>query len=96
MADAPQVAYGNGREDSPHLAYGDAAPEHYTHQGQGKTESHRNESSYPYVDDYVKRPTTILGLRRRKFWILVAILLVVVGATVGGSVGGSLAVQRAR
>jgi hypothetical protein len=41
------------------------------------------------------RPSTIFGLRRRNFWVLVAILLVAVDAALGGSIGGALAVRNA-
>ncbi|KAF2845681.1 hypothetical protein T440DRAFT_472462 [Plenodomus tracheiphilus IPT5] len=38
----------------------------------------------------------VLGLRRRNFWILVFLALVVLCAAIGGSVGGTLAVQNRR
>jgi hypothetical protein len=41
------------------------------------------------------RPSTILGLRKRNFWILVAVLLVAVGPALGGSLGVALAVRNA-
>jgi hypothetical protein len=47
------------------------------------------------VAEHIK-PKTVLGLRRRSFFICLAILCLVVGATVGGSVGGALAVQQSR
>jgi hypothetical protein len=47
------------------------------------------------AEEVARKTGTILGLRRRNFWILVAILLVAVGAAIGGSVGGALAVRNA-
>ncbi|KAH7066642.1 hypothetical protein BKA63DRAFT_522871 [Paraphoma chrysanthemicola] len=43
-----------------------------------------------------QQQTTILGLRRRNFWTLLAIALVLVGAIIGGSVGGMMAVQNSK
>jgi hypothetical protein len=80
MADAPQVAY----SDMPQGVYGQPA------QPKQETQIHFGD-----VDGQMRKPATILGLRRRNFWIIAAILLAVVGATVGGSVGGSLAVRNA-
>jgi hypothetical protein len=36
---------------------------------------------------------TILGLRRRNFWIISTLVFIIVGATIGGSVGGAMAVR---
>jgi hypothetical protein len=52
--------------------------------------TYHNEAGALFHDD------TILGLRKRNFWIFVAIMSVVVCATIGGSIGGSLAVRNAR
>jgi hypothetical protein len=41
----------------------------------------------------MRPPPTILGLRKRNFWVLVGFAVVVVAAAVGGSVGGSMAVR---
>jgi hypothetical protein len=65
-------------------------PQHeiYPYNDAGTT--YHNQVGAMYRDD------TILGLRKRNFWIFIAILSVVVCATIGGSVGGSLAVRNAR
>jgi hypothetical protein len=54
--------------------------------------------SYSTAPEYVETPQpehkkTILGLRRRSFWILVAMMVFLLAATVGASVGGTIAVQ---
>lgn len=80
MADAPQVAYGDAHLES----YG------------AQHRAAHKEGVYVYpevVEDEPKRSGTILGLRRRNFWILVAFIAVIACATIGGSVGGSLAVR---
>jgi hypothetical protein len=48
---------------------------------------------HSYIEDGKQNHARILGLRRRNFWILVALAVVLVGATIGGSIGGVLAVQ---
>ena len=48
---------------------------------------------HSYMDEGKPNHARILGLRRRNFWILVALAIVLVGATIGGSIGGVLAVQ---
>ena len=87
MADAPQVVEGGGH-NAPQVV-----DEHYAyHLSEGG-----QKEAYPSYDSHQgaqRQPAMILGLRRRNFWILVGVLLVVVAATVGGSVGGTLAVQR--
>jgi len=95
MADAPQVAYGDAR---PQLAYGDARPEvvPYQHAPQKQEVHAYYDETRGYNPNYAHvraEHATILGIRRRNFWILVLIAVVVVGATVGGSVGGAMAVR---
>lgn len=87
MSDGPQVSHLIARSDE---QYCKVQPQHeiYPYNDPGAT--HHNQAGAMYRDD------TILGLRKRNFWILIAILSVVVCATIGGSVGGSLAVRNAR
>jgi hypothetical protein len=88
MSDAPQVAYTQGALE--------AYPVH--HQQEDKI---HKQDVQPYFADTTQStpqvpPETILGLRRRNFWILFAVIVLVVCATIGGSVGGSLAVQKSK
>ena len=46
-----------------------------------------------YMEDGKQNHRKIFGIRRRNFWILVSLAIVLVGATIGGSIGGVLAVQ---
>lgn len=87
MADAPQVAYAgpwleadqrNQQWQRVGLTGGDPKNDAQVHHG-----------AYNAADQ--KR--TILGLRRRNFWILCILGMILVGAIVGGSVGGVAAVQ---
>jgi hypothetical protein len=59
---------------------------------------HYDPKTPSYIEGYVApQPLlqrTILGLRRRNFWILVVLAVVVVIAAVGGAVGGSMAVRQ--
>jgi hypothetical protein len=80
MADAPQVAY----SDMPQGVY--SAP------AQSKQEA---RVYLDEADGKTRKPASILGLRKRNFWIIAAILLAVVSATIGGSVGGAVAVRNA-
>ena len=85
MADAPQVAYSN----LPHTG-----EVHQVHrQGQSM------QGDYPYFNNTsgpAHQPLTILGFRRRNFYIIATIVLILVGVTIAGSVGGSLAVQNSK
>jgi hypothetical protein len=80
MADAPQVAY----SELPQGVY------HDPNSMKEVTQTHVVKA-----EEQLRGPSTILSLRTRNFWVLVAILLVAVGAAVGGSVGGALAVRHA-
>jgi hypothetical protein len=90
MAEAPQVAFDQG------------TPIEHQEQKQVLTTA----QVYPYWNEaHVLPPLsthlplhqtmsmTIFGLRKRNFWILFGIILLVVIATIGGSVGGALAVR---
>jgi hypothetical protein len=89
MADAPQVRYGDGGlEPYSYQPHGDPQQEF-------SPASHFNEAHMASQKHQQEQKKTILGLRRRNFWILFAITLVIVGATIGGSVGGSVAVRNA-
>lgn len=85
--------------DGPQVVRTDEYPETYEKQNDPSKAMYyysqtvnEKEESYPEV---VSKPEqrTILGLRRRNFWILIGIALVVLAATIGGSVGGALAVK---
>ncbi|KAF2827846.1 hypothetical protein CC86DRAFT_465677 [Ophiobolus disseminans] len=90
MADAPQVAY----EDAhPEVYQREAGLEHQ--QAPQNPEVH---AYYGKADAYeehvpVRATPTILGIRRRNFWILAVIAAVIVAATISGSVGGAMAVR---
>jgi hypothetical protein len=79
MSDAPQVAY----SELPQGVYLDPAMKEVS------------RTDVQQAEEVARKTGTILGLRRRNFWILVAILLVALGAAIGGSVGGALAVRNA-
>jgi hypothetical protein len=90
MADGLQVA----RDDQfpePYTKY-DQAPEHHDASQIQRSRDSNHKTLYTDLGE-VKRPT-ILGLRRRNFWILVALALILTAAIVGGSVGGTLAVRK--
>jgi hypothetical protein len=48
----------------------------------------------PYMYAGEARSSTILGLRRRHFWTLVIVAIVLMAIIIGGSVGGALAVRK--
>lgn len=50
-----------------------------------------NKIAYGATANEQYPPKTICGLRKRTFWILVAVAVVIVAAAVGGGVGGALA-----
>jgi len=89
--------------DAPQVAYAPTCPEVYqetpqAHRQVQPTEAHAyyyDPKQAPYADEHLPPPTppTILGFRRRNFWILVVVAVVIAAATVGGSVGGSMAVR---
>lgn len=84
--DSPQVLDQPGLEYYP--GHHVASPQHvtpptYTAAKEGESEGLRHR-------------TTILGLQRIIFWLLLVLALVVVAAAVGGGVGGSLAVKSAK
>lgn len=69
------------------------------HRGDGLHPYTPKQEMYPHYGGQhseQRQPRTILGLRRRNFWILFGVILIIVAATIGGSVGGSLAVQRSK
>ncbi|KAF2026212.1 hypothetical protein EK21DRAFT_74698 [Setomelanomma holmii] len=75
-----------------------SAPEPYRHgyEPQPKQEAYAYYNETSEAKQIVQPRAGILGMRRRNFWILAMIALILVGVTVGGSVGGVLAVQNAR
>lgn len=50
-----------------------------------------NKIAYESTEYEQAAPQTICGLRKRTFWILLGVALVIVAAAVGGGVGGALA-----
>jgi hypothetical protein len=105
MAQAPEVAYDTtARPEVLHEApeaYSDApriypgAPHTYSVAPQKEeTHAHYYEPKGHEESGATKDHITILGIRRRNFWILVGLVVLIVGATIGGSVGGSMAVRR--
>jgi hypothetical protein len=100
MADAPQVAYAGAypevhNETPPskhHEVYNDTVPSKH----HGPPSQDIRAYHHPEENSIQKPRRTILGMRRRNFWILLAIALVIVAATIGGSVGGSMAVRNSR
>jgi hypothetical protein len=54
-----------------------------------------DQAGVQHSEKYVaaRHRSTMFGMRRRSFWILVVIGIFVVAATIGGSIGGSLAVS---
>jgi hypothetical protein len=100
MADAPQVAYAGAypevhNETPPskhHEVYNDTVPSKH----HGPPSQDIRAYHHPEENSIQKLRRTILGMRRRNFWILLAIALVIVAATIGGSVGGSMAVRNSR
>lgn len=88
MADAPQVV---PRTDYPETSwkYEAAVPEYHDKSAPTYTQTAYVQEEAPRKD------TRILGLRRRTFWIIVVLAIVVIGGgVVGASVGGTLAVKR--
>jgi hypothetical protein len=91
MADAPQVAHTSPYPES-YQKY-DQAPEHYDASQHSPASAHNLYHPTPYVEK--PRQDTILGIRRRNFWILVILAIVISAVVIGASVGGSLAVRKA-
>jgi hypothetical protein len=91
MADAPQVAYDRTLPTAYHGSHD------HRQEKLPVPMSPPKQQAYAYYGE-AKEPTpqsrTILGLRKRNFWILVVVAIVIVAATIGGSVGGSLAVRK--
>lgn len=88
MADAPQVNYaGPWPGNDQHRQQWETA---------GSAENKSKEAALVDQDAYItpSKRRTILGLRRRNFWVLCILAMILVGAIVGGSVGGVSAVQR--
>lgn len=91
MADAPQVAHTSPYPES-YQKY-DHAPEHYVASQHSPASAHNLYHPTPYVEK--PRQDTILGIRRRNFWILAILAIVISAVVIGASVGGSLAVRKA-
>jgi hypothetical protein len=92
MADGPQVVQTDEFPESYKNDKTQAAP-FYDHAQPHMVNGHDHA---PYEHDAQSKHATILGLRRRNFWILTAFAIVILGATIGGSIGGSLAVRNKR
>ena len=92
MADGPQLANRNNYPE--YTRYDQSKPAELYDQAQpGLIPATETNRPVPYIDGTKTTQATILGIRRRNFWILVALAVILVGATIGGSVGGSLAVR---
>ena len=92
--------------DAPQLAYDHESPIAYVRQDEyieSKEKTFYNYHDHTPIDtskSQIEAPDssqtqqrTVLGLRRRNFWILFIGLIIIVAATIGGSVGGALAVR---
>lgn len=86
--------------EAPQVLYDQTAPIVHQEQKQalGREEAYNywndpHRSAIPPTAQSESQYGTILGLRRRNFWIVLIMVLLLVGATIGGSVGGALAVR---
>jgi hypothetical protein len=88
MADAPQVV--------PRTDYPETSWKYETAVLEFHDKSAPTYAQTTYVEDEApKKDTRIMGLRRRTFWIIVVVAIVMIGGgVVGASVGGTLAVKR--
>jgi hypothetical protein len=94
MADAPQLAYDH---ELP-IAYA-RQDEHIESKEKTYYNYHDNtpiDATHSHKETLDSPQRTVLGLRRRNFWILFVTIVIIVAATIGGSVGGSLAVRNNR
>jgi hypothetical protein len=91
MANAPEVGTYPYPEALPHTLDPSTPKSHYAPDTSYQFE-HPNATEQLEQSGHRK----ILGLRRRTFWILAIVILLIAGAVVGGSVGGSLAVRNSR
>jgi hypothetical protein len=90
--------------DGLQLAREDQFPEHYSNPKDNQAPEYHDASQSERSEDFKHNEKmlytgeakclTILGLRRRNFWVLVALALILTAAIVGGSVGGALAVRK--
>lgn len=76
----------NDTHKYPYYASTDHSPEPVPSAG-----TDTNKIAYESAEYERPAPQTVCGLRKRTFWILVGVALVVVAAAVGGGVGGALA-----
>ncbi|CAO2652368.1 Nn.00g006510.m01.CDS01 [Neocucurbitaria sp. VM-36] len=92
MADAPEVSHANHylQVDRRH-----EQPELENHYVDTMSPSHEvdpaKEGAYASHLNGERHPATILGLRRRNFWIMVGIAVLVVIAAVGGALAARYA-----
>lgn len=75
--------------DAPQVAYGDADLEHVV--------TPFSQEKATILHDHIKpAPQALLkifGVRRRSFWLVLVVAIVVIAVSVGGSVGSLLAVR---
>lgn len=91
MSEAPEVAFDRMTPVVHQQQKQDIGRE----EAQGYWNDTHNSTIPPYVEPKSQHGT-ILGLRRRYFWTILVVALLLVGATIGGSVGGTLAVRNPR
>ena len=98
MADAPQVAF-----DRTPIAYRDIEDQQDKFSTPIAPIAPPKQEAYAYYGEAQPpmqppafRGETILGLRKRNFWILVVAAVAIVAVAVGGSVGGVMAVQKSK
>ncbi|KAF3034343.1 hypothetical protein E8E11_000442 [Didymella keratinophila] len=81
-----EVVAANDAHKYPYYAPTDNSPEAVPSAG-----TDTNKIAYESAEYEQAAPQTICGLRKRTFWILLGVALVLVAAAVGGGVGGALA-----
>jgi hypothetical protein len=94
MADGLQLAHSTQYPD-PYSKY-DQSPELHDVSHLHDARSGELHHKTPYMHGGQARSSTILGLRRRHFWTLAVIAVVLMAIIIGGSVGGALAVRKSR
>lgn len=101
MADAPQVVFAQSHlevdrtQEQPHsvCAYYQTPEPSPIHSPEPTKAAAAQDQ---ITDTAALQVSRVLGLRRKHFWTLFSVAIVLVVGTIGGSVGGVLAVQNAR
>ena len=94
----PQAAYidggrQEGSEEAPKFLVVDQTHKEVAHHGFNNAPQ-LVKSDEDREQEEAQRHATVCGLRRRWFWTVLAIAIIVIGAAVGGGVGGSIAASR--